>query len=105
MRAEVRLRVPNMKIRALDSKGYPIDHHSMRFRKVIEIPRCPQLGDVLELTTSAGRTLQATVRHAEFDEPRGLFVLSCQYAERSISADDYATLSNDAEWELKHLLE
>ena len=36
MPVEVRLRVPNMKVRALDENGYPIDHASMRFRKVIE---------------------------------------------------------------------
>jgi hypothetical protein len=94
-----------MKVRALDQNGYPIDHSSMRFRKVIEIPRFPRAGDALELTTSAGRTLRATVVRAELDEPRSLFVLSCQYADRSISADDYAALSNDPEWELKHLLE
>jgi hypothetical protein len=105
MRAEVRLRVPNMKVRALDPNGYPIDHSSMRFRKVIEIPRFPHAGDVLELTTSAGRTLRATVTHAELDEPRSLFVLSCQYASKTISPDDYAALSNDPEWQLKHLLE
>lgn len=45
------------------------------------------------------------VVRAEIDEPRTRFVLSCQYAERSISADDYAALSNDPDWELKHLLE
>jgi hypothetical protein len=105
MRAEVRLRAPNMKVRALDKNGYPIDHSSMRFRKVIDIPRFPRVGDVLDLATSSGRTLQATVTHADIDEARGLFVLSCQYAARSISADDYAALSDDPEWELKHLLE
>lgn len=105
MRAEVRLRVPNMKVRALDGKGYPIDHGSMRFRKVIEIPQFPHAGDSLELTTRSGRTIQATVGRAELDEPRGLFVLSCQYVNRSISAEDYAALSNDPDWELKHLLD
>jgi hypothetical protein len=105
MRAEIRLRVPNMKVRALDQNGYPIDHSSMRFRKVIEIPRMPRAGDVLELTTSSGRTLQATVARSELDEARSLFVLSCQYSERSITPDDYAALANDPEWELKHLLE
>ena len=105
MRAEVRLRVPNMKVRALDQNGYPIDHSSMRFRKVIEVPRMPRAGDMLELTTSSGRTLQATVARSELDEPRSLFVLSCQYSERSITADDYAALANDPAWELKHLLE
>jgi hypothetical protein len=105
MRAEIRLRVPNMKVRALDAKGYPIDHNEMRFRKVIEIPRFPKVGDAIELTTSAGRPLRAVIAHTEIDESRSLFVLSCRYAERSISADDYAALSNDAEWQLKHLLE
>ena len=105
MRAEVRLRVPNMKVRALDPKGYPIDHSSMRFRKVIDIPQFPRVGDLLALTTSSGRILQASVGHVTLDEPRTLFVLSCQYAARTISADDYAALSNDPEWELKHLLE
>lgn len=94
-----------MKVRALDPNGYPIDHSSMRFRKVIEVPRIPRAGDVLELTTNSGRTLQASVARSELDEPRGLFVLSCQYSERSISADDYAALANDPEWELKHLLD
>jgi hypothetical protein len=105
MLAEVRLRVPNMKVRALDPKGYPIDHSSMRFRKVIELPRFPRVGDSLELTTSSGRTIQATVGRAEPDEPRSLFVLSCQYTGRSISAEDYAALSSDPAWELKHLLD
>jgi hypothetical protein len=105
MRAEIRLRVPNMKIRALDASGYPIDHSSMRFRKVIEIPNRPRVGDLLDLATRSGTILQATVDRVELDEPRSLFVLSCRYTERTISADTYAALSNDPDWELKHLLE
>ena len=94
-----------MKVRALDPKGYPIDHSSMRFRKVIDIPNFPHVGDSLALATQSGRTIRATVGHAELDESRGLFVLSCQYADRAISTDDYAALSSDQEWELKHLLD
>jgi hypothetical protein len=94
-----------MKVRALDANGYPIDHSSMRFRKIIEVQRMPKPGDLLELTTASGRTLKATVARADLDEPRSLFVLSCQYSERSITPDDYAALSNDPAWELKHLLE
>lgn len=105
MQAEVRLRVPNMKVRALDPNGYPIDHSSMRFRKVIEIPHFARVGDPLELTTSSGRTLQATVGRSDLDEARGLFVLACQYVGRSISAEDYAALSNDPDWKLQHLLD
>ena len=94
-----------MKVRALDLKGHPIDHNSMRFRRVIEIPQFPRVGHVLELPTRSGRALVANVTHVELDEPRGLFQLSCQYATRSISAEDYAALSDDPDWQLKHLLE
>lgn len=101
----MRLRVPNMKVRAVDHKGNPIDHNSMRFRKVIEIPRYPHAGDSLELTTRTGRTLRATVARADLDELRNLFVLSCALVGRSISAADYAALSTDPDWQLKHLLD
>jgi hypothetical protein len=102
---EVRLRVPNMKVRALDENGYPIDHSSMRFRKVIEVPSIPKPDDMLELTTSSGRTLQAKVVRADWNEERGMFVLSSQYANRSITAEEYSALVTDPEWVLKHLLE
>lgn len=105
MEMEVRVRVPNMKERALDQNGYPIDHASMRFRKVIEAPQIPKPGETLELTTVSGRTLQTKVVRADWNEDRGLFILSCQYANRSITADEYAALADDPEWELKHLLE
>ena len=78
MRAEVRLRVPNMKDRAKDAQGYPIDHSVMRFRKIIEIPGIPHAGDQLQLTTRAGRILPASVMRVELDEERQLFILSCQ---------------------------
>jgi hypothetical protein len=105
MTVEVRLRVPNMKARALDEKGYPIDHSSMRFRKVLEVPKIPKAEDMLELATSSGRTLQAKVVRADWNEGKGMFVLSCQYANRSITSDEYNALADDPEWQLKHLLE
>jgi hypothetical protein len=105
MRAEVRLRVPNMKVRALDKNGYPIDHSEMRFRTLIELPHAPRPGDVLDLTTSSGRSFRATVARVDLDEERRLIMVSCQYALRSISLDDYSALADDPAWELKHLLE
>jgi hypothetical protein len=105
MEVEVRLRVPNMKVRALDEKGYPIDHASMRFRKVIEVPKIPKPEDALELTTASGRTLPARVVRSDWNEDRGMFVLSCQYANRSITPEEYGALAEDPAWELKHLLD
>jgi hypothetical protein len=75
----------------------------MRFRKVIEVPKLPK--ETIELATSSGRTLQAKVLRADWNEDRGLFVLSCQYANRSITADEYQALASDPAWELKHLLD
>lgn len=105
MPVEVRLRVPNMKVRALDENGYPIDHSSMRFRKVVEVPKIPKPDETLDLTTQSGRVLQARVVRADWNEDRGLFVLSCQYINRSITPEEYGALASDPEWQLKHLLE
>jgi hypothetical protein len=102
---EVRLRVPNMKVRALDENGYPIDHSSVRFRKVIDVPAIPKAEETLELTTSSGRALPSRVVRVDWNEDRGLFVISCQYANRSITLEEYRALADDPGWQLKHLLE
>lgn len=105
MPVEVRLRVPNMKVRALDENGYPIDHSSMRFRKVVEVPKIPKPDEMIDLSTRSGRTVQAKVVRADWNEGMGMFVLSCQYANRSITAEEYGALAHDPDWVLKHLLE
>jgi hypothetical protein len=104
MDVEVSLRVPNMKVRALDENGYPIDHSAVRFRKLVPVEKIPKPGESIQLTTRSGRTLESRVVRADWNEGRGLFVLSCQYANRSITADEYAALANDPEWELKPLI-
>jgi len=105
MEVEVRLRVLNMKVRALDENGYPIDHSQFRFRRVTEVPKVPKAGEALELTTSSGRTLPSTVVRSDWNEGLGLFVISCQYANRSITPEEYAALNDDPAWVLKHLLD
>lgn len=94
-----------MKNRVLDENGYPIDHASMRFRKVISVPKVPKPEEMLDLATTSGRTLQARVVRSDWNEDRGLFVVSCQYANRSITAEEYGALTDDPDWQLKHLLE
>ena len=34
---EVNLRIPNMKVRTLDENGYPIDHSTIRFKKIMQV--------------------------------------------------------------------
>jgi hypothetical protein len=104
MEVEVSLRVPNMKVRPLDENGYPIDHGAVRFRKLITVAKIPKPGDPLQLTTSSGRTLESKVVRADWNEGRNLFVLSCQYANRSISTEEYQAVVSDPEWEMKPLI-
>ncbi len=94
-----------MKVRALDENGYPIDHSQFRFRKVIELPAIPKAEEMLDLTTASGKVLPARVVRSDWNEDRGLFVVSCQYANRSIAAEDYHALADDPEWQMKHLLD
>lgn len=100
---EVSLRVPNMKVRALDEHGYPIDHSAVRFRKLIAVPAIPKPGESLMLTTRSSQ-FEAKVVRSDWNEDRGLFIVSCQYANRSIAADEYQALVSDPDWELRPLI-
>jgi hypothetical protein len=104
MEVEVSLRVPNMKVRALDENGYPIDHSAVRFKKMIVVPTIPKPGEPISLTTRSGGTFASKVVRADWHEGRNLFVVSCQYANRSITADEYAALIQDPDWEMKPLI-
>jgi hypothetical protein len=68
------------------------------------VPAIPKPGAPLVLTTSAGQTFESTVTRADWSEDRSLFIVSCSYAKRSISADEYGALVNDAEWKMKQLI-
>ncbi len=104
MEVEVSLRVPNMKIRALDEHGYPIDHSAVRFRKLMEVPSIPKPGEILSLTTRIGGPFASKVVRADWNEGKNLFVVSCQYANRSITQEEYAALIQDPDWEMKPLI-
>ena len=93
-----------MKVRALDENGYPIDHSAVRFRRIISVEKIPKAGETLQLETSSGRTLEAKVVRSDWHESRELFVVSCQYANRSITSEEYQALVSDPQWELKPLI-
>jgi hypothetical protein len=104
MDIEISLRVPNMKVRALDENGYPIDHSAVRFRKVLTVPAVPKPNDALPLDTRSGRTIDSRVVRTDWNEGKNLFVVSCQYANRSITPDEYSALRDDPDWVLTPLI-
>jgi hypothetical protein len=101
---EIRLRVPNMKVRALDENGYPIDHSAVRFRKVISVPAIPKSGEPLDLVTQSGTVIKSSVVRSDWDEDTSRFVVACQYVNRSITPQEYAALADDPEWKLTPLI-
>ncbi len=93
-----------MKVRVLDENGYPIDHSAVRFRKVISVPAIPKAGETMDLGALAGAVVKAIVIRSDWDEATSRFVVACQYANRSITAEEYASLSQDPEWKLTPLI-
>jgi hypothetical protein len=101
---EISLRIPNTKQRRLGPDGYPVDHASVRFRKPLPVETIPKAGETLMLPTASGTALQATVVQADWHTEKGMFVVACRYAPRSISPDEYEALMNDPEWVMTPLL-
>ena len=101
---EVRLRIPkNSKAPLLDEGGYPLDTASVRFRKLMTVPAIPKAGEPIELT-AAGQALAATVVRADWSDAEGMFVVACQYAQRSISVEEQNALVGDPEWTMVPLI-
>lgn len=101
---EISLRIPNMKVRPKDEQGYPLDFSLIRFRKTLSVPGIPKPGEAIDLPTASGRVLRATVVRADWHEERGLFVVSCQYANRSIPQEEYDALAADPVWVMAPLI-
>ncbi len=101
---EVRLRIPkNSKEPLLDDGGYPLDTASVRFRKVMTVEAIPKAGESIELIADS-RTLPATVVRADWSESDAMFVLACQYAQRSISVEEQNALVADPAWAMVPLI-
>ena len=93
-----------MKVRARDEHGDPIDHSSVRFKKLVVVPAIPKPGDSLQLTAGSGGMFESTVQRADWHEERELFVVACQYSRKSITADDYNALDSDPDWQMRPLI-
>jgi hypothetical protein len=99
------MRVPTLTVRAANEPDKRIDNSAVRFSKRIDVPALPKAGDLLSLSTDAGKTtFECTVTRSDWHEEKGLFVVACMYAKRSLPVDTYRALVNDAEWTMKSLI-
>ena len=102
---EVNMRVPTLTVRAPNEPDRRIDNSAVRFMKRIEVPALPKTGEVLLLSTDGGKTtFECTVTRSDWSDEKGLFVVACTYAKRSLPAETYSALVNDSEWTMKPLL-
>ena len=100
---ELNLRIPNMKVRTLDEHGYPIDHSTIRFKKVVQLPTIPKQGEALPFVAS-DKTLNAVVVRSDWSDDKDMFIVTCQYANRSITAEEHAAIVGDPEWRMTPLI-
>jgi hypothetical protein len=102
---EVSMRVPTLTVRAPNEPDRRIDNSAVRFTRRIDVPALPKAGEVLSLSTDEGRTqFDCTVTRSDWSEDKGLFVVACTYAKRSLPVDTYNALVSDAKWTMKPLL-
>ena len=94
---EVNMRVPTLTVRAQNEPDRRIDNSAVRFTKRIQVPALPKPGEILSLSTDSGKTtFECTVTRSDWHEEKGLFVVACTYAKRSLPAETYSALVNDS---------
>lgn len=101
---EVNLKIPRVTIKSPNEPTQVIDNSATRFTKRIQVPTVPKPGAVLQLPISAFQTIDCTVTRADWSDERELFIISCSYSKRSISADEYGALVSDSDWTMKPLI-
>jgi hypothetical protein len=102
---EVNMRVPTLTVRAPNEPDRRIDNSAVRFTRRIEVPALPKPGELLALSTDSGKTtFECTVTRSDWNEEKGLFVVACTYAKRSLPVETYSALVNDNEWTMKPLI-
>jgi hypothetical protein len=103
-RIDISLRIPrNSKVPLLDESGYPLDNASVRFRTQMTVPAIPKPGETVQLTSS-GKGFEATTVRTNWSDDLGMFVVECQYAKRSITAEEQDALVKDPEWRMVPLI-
>ena len=100
---EANLRIPSLRVQSADGPDRRVDNASVRFLKRIAVDAIPKIGDTLRLSTQSGGSFDGTVTRVDWDEGKDLFVVSCLYARRSITATEHDTLRADPEWRASQL--
>jgi hypothetical protein len=98
------LRIPSLTVRPPDEAPKRIDNSQVRFRRVIELPALPKVGDTLDVIIGEGfKSLTSTVNSVNWDEREAMFVVAC-YAKPPIKEPEYQALLSSPDWEMRSLI-
>ena len=102
---EISLRVPSLRVRREGTdKPETISNSDIRFIKRIEVDSIPKTGTVLKMEIASRGSFDSVVVRSDWHEEKNLFVVACQYGNRSITPADYQALLDAPDWQLKPLI-
>ena len=102
---EISLRIPSLRVRREGTEAMEtINNSDVRFCKHIEIESIPKPGAVLTMATSANGSFECEVIRSDWHHDKNMFVISCRYSKRSVSAADYHALMNSSDWSVRALI-
>jgi hypothetical protein len=100
---EVNMKIPSLTVPSSANANHRIDNSTVRFTKRISVDAIPKPGDWLQLSTRMGEPFECAVTRADWNEEKSLFIVSCAYPRRSITADEHSALLSDPDWAMKQL--
>ena len=102
---EISLRVPSLRVKR-EGKETPetISNSDVRFIKRIEVDSIPKVGTVLTMEIASHGTFESVVVRSDWHETKNLFVVACQFRNRSIAPADYQALLDAPDWQLRPLI-
>ena len=102
---EISLRVPSLRVKR-EGKDKPetISNADIRFVKLIDVDTIPKAGTVLVMEIASHGTFESVVVRSDWHETKNLFVIACQYGNRSIAPADYQALLDAPDWQLRPLI-
>ena len=102
---EISLRVPSLRVKR-DGKDAPetISNSDIRFIKRIDVDSIPKNGTVLTMEIGSHGSFESVVVRSDWHEEKNLFVIACQYKNRSITPTDYQALLDSTDWQLRPLI-
>ena len=102
---EISLRVPSLRVKR-DGKDAPetISNSDIRFIKRIDVDSIPKNGTVLTMDIASHGSFESVVVRSDWHEEKNLFVIACQYKNRSITPTEYQALLDSADWQLRPLI-